>query len=166
MRACPSCGFPINRRDLPVVCPKCDEDLIRAKARKPLVIDLAHRGETVSQALAKLDKAVSECLWHGHPSLKVIHGHGSGGGGLTHQAAGAGGVAQARRTAGRGDGGGWRQPGGAFAEVQVSSGEFAFCGRVLTEPLSRTGGRGNGGIAHVAAVELPRLRGLWGEKTS
>ena len=60
------------------MCPKCDEDLIRAKARKPLVIDLAHRGETVSQALAKLDAAVSECLWHGHSSLKVIHGHGSG----------------------------------------------------------------------------------------
>jgi len=27
-----------------------------------------------------MDKAVSECVWHGHPSLKVIHGHGSGGG--------------------------------------------------------------------------------------
>jgi DNA-nicking Smr family endonuclease len=65
---------------MPTTCPKCDEDLIRAKARKPLVIDLAHRGETVSQALAKLDKAVSECVWHGHPSLKVIHGHGSLGG--------------------------------------------------------------------------------------
>ena len=75
---CPNCGFTIDRHNLPAVCPKCDEDLIRAKARKPLVIDLAHRGETVSQALAKLEKAVSECLWHGHPSLKVIHGHGSG----------------------------------------------------------------------------------------
>ena len=68
----------MDRRNLPAVCPKCDEDLIRAKARKPLVIDLAHRGETVSQALAKLDAAVSECVWHGHPWLKVIHGHGSG----------------------------------------------------------------------------------------
>jgi dsDNA-specific endonuclease/ATPase MutS2 len=80
MRSCPSCGFPIDRRNLPAVCPKCDEDLLRAKARKLLSVDLAHRGETVSQALAKLDKAVSECVWHGHPSLKVIHGHGSGGG--------------------------------------------------------------------------------------
>ena len=61
MRTYPSCGFPIDRGNLPAVCPKCDEDLIRAKVRKPLVIDLAHRGETVSQALAKLDKAVSEC---------------------------------------------------------------------------------------------------------
>ncbi len=76
MRACPSCGLPIDRRNQPAVCPKCDEDLIRAKARKPLVVDLAHRGETVSQALAKLDAAVSECVWHGHSSLKVIHGHG------------------------------------------------------------------------------------------
>jgi DNA-nicking Smr family endonuclease len=65
---------------MPAVCPKCDEDLIRAKARKPLIVDLAHGGETVSQALAKLEKAVSECVWHGHPSLKVIHGHGSCGG--------------------------------------------------------------------------------------
>lgn len=80
MRTCPSCGFPIDRSNMPKVCPKCDEDLIRAKARKPLVVDLAHGGESVSQALTKLDAAVSECLWHGHPSLKVIHGHGSGGG--------------------------------------------------------------------------------------
>ncbi len=45
----------VHRSNLPAVCPKCDEDLIRAKTRKPLVVDLAHRGETVSQALAKLD---------------------------------------------------------------------------------------------------------------
>jgi DNA-nicking Smr family endonuclease len=47
-------------------------------SRKPLVVDVAHHGETVPQALAKLDAAVSECLWRGHPSLKVIHGHGGG----------------------------------------------------------------------------------------
>jgi hypothetical protein len=75
---CPNCGYRIDRRNLPVVCPKCDEDMIRAKARRPLLVDLAHRGETVLQALTKLDAAVSECVWHGHPSLKVIHGHGSG----------------------------------------------------------------------------------------
>lgn len=80
MRSCPSCGFPLDRGNPPSACPKCDEDLIRAKARKPLVVDLAHQGETVSQALAKLDKAVSELVWKGHPSLKVIHGHGSSGG--------------------------------------------------------------------------------------
>jgi dsDNA-specific endonuclease/ATPase MutS2 len=80
MRHCPSCSFPIDRHNLPALCPKHDEEPVRAKARKPLVIDLAHRGETVAQALAKLDKAVSECVWHGHSSLKVIHGHGSGGG--------------------------------------------------------------------------------------
>ena len=80
MRHCPACGFPVDRRNLPASCPKCDEDLIRAKARKPLVVDVAHRGESVAQALAKVDAAVSESLWHGHPSLKVIHGHGSGGG--------------------------------------------------------------------------------------
>lgn len=57
--------------DLPATCPKCGKDLIRAKARKSLVIDLAHRGETVSQALAELDQAVSECVLHDHSSLPV-----------------------------------------------------------------------------------------------
>jgi len=80
MRTCPSCGFPVERRNMPTMCPKCAEDLIRATARKPLVVDPAHRGETVSQALSKLVAAVSECAWQCHPSLKVIHGHGSGGG--------------------------------------------------------------------------------------
>ena len=60
MRTCPSCGISLDPRNLPAVCPKCDEDLIRVKARKPLVIDLAHHGETVSQSLSKLEKAVSE----------------------------------------------------------------------------------------------------------
>jgi DNA-nicking Smr family endonuclease len=40
-------------------------------------VDLAHAGETVETALKKLEAAVSECLWHGHASLKVIHGYGS-----------------------------------------------------------------------------------------
>lgn len=79
MRQCPTCGFPLDRNASPSVCPKCDEDLIRAKARRPLVVDLAHRGETATDALAKLERALSECLWHGHPALKIIHGHGSSG---------------------------------------------------------------------------------------
>jgi hypothetical protein len=74
---CPNCGIPINGQNLPSTCPKCDEDLIRAKARKPLQVDLAHAGETVETALRKLEAAVSECLWHGHASLKIIHGYGS-----------------------------------------------------------------------------------------
>jgi len=77
---CPNCGFPVDGRNLPRTCPKCDEDLIRAKARRPLQVDLAHSGETVETALRKLEAAVSECLWHGHASLKVIHGYGSTGG--------------------------------------------------------------------------------------
>lgn len=77
---CPNCGFPVDGRNLPRTCPKCDEDLIRAKARRPLQVDLAHAGETVETALRKLEAAVSECLWHGHGSLKVIHGYGSTGG--------------------------------------------------------------------------------------
>jgi len=30
-------------------------------------------------------------------------------------------------------------------EICFSCKEFAFCGRLLKEPLGRTGGRGNGG---------------------
>jgi len=72
---CPHCGFPVS--DDASICPKCDLDLITERAKKPLVVDVAHHGETVSSALAKLDQAVSQCLWDGHPSLKVIHGHGA-----------------------------------------------------------------------------------------
>jgi hypothetical protein len=31
----------------------------------------------VETDLRKLEAAVSECLWHGNASLKVIHGYGS-----------------------------------------------------------------------------------------
>lgn len=77
---CPNCGFPISKKDRPATCPKCDEDLIRVKARKPLVVDFVHHGETVHHALNKLEKALSEALWDGHPSLKVIHGYGASSG--------------------------------------------------------------------------------------
>ena len=49
--------------------PKCDEDLIRAKTRRPLQLDLAHAGETVETALRKLEAAVSEC-----PRLEPLKG--------------------------------------------------------------------------------------------
>lgn len=42
-----------------------------------LVVDVAHRGETVTEALQKVSQALNKCLWHDHPALKVIHGHGS-----------------------------------------------------------------------------------------
>lgn len=42
-----------------------------------MFIDLAHHGETVSQALHKLERAMNDCLWQGHSTLVVIHGHGS-----------------------------------------------------------------------------------------
>jgi hypothetical protein len=43
---CPNCGFPVDGRNLPRTCPKCDEDLIRAKARRPLQVDLARKRST------------------------------------------------------------------------------------------------------------------------
>jgi hypothetical protein len=36
--------------------------------------------DTIHFSLTENWAAVSECLWHGHASLKVIHGYGSTGG--------------------------------------------------------------------------------------
>ncbi len=99
MTRCPACGFPLDRQKPAAICPKCDTDLartVRSKPtpinpakkharpgphkREPLVVDLAHGGETLPEAMDKLERAVSECLWRGYPVLKVIHGHGSRGG--------------------------------------------------------------------------------------
>ena len=33
---CPNCGFPLDQRNLPPACPKCEEELVRAMASKPL----------------------------------------------------------------------------------------------------------------------------------
>lgn len=77
MKECPTCGFPLDRHERAVTCPKCDEDLGKVRAESLMTVDVAHRGETRSDALRKLEKAISDCLWNGHSGLKVIHGHGS-----------------------------------------------------------------------------------------
>lgn len=76
---CPSCGFPLKQKDSPRYCPKCDLDLVKEKAKRSMVVDVAHGGESVAEACRKLELAVNECLWDGHPKLKVIHGYGSQG---------------------------------------------------------------------------------------
>ena len=81
MPHCPDCGFPYTRENMPEICLKCDFDLFGHRAEQPLVIDLAHHNETVSQALHKLERAMNDCLWHEHSTLIVIHGRGSSTGG-------------------------------------------------------------------------------------
>lgn len=38
------------------------------------------RSSILPARIRKSKALLSECVWHDHPSLKVIHGHGSGGG--------------------------------------------------------------------------------------
>lgn len=60
-------------------CLKCDFDFNAAITQKPLVIDLVHQGESIQQALSKLEQAINACFWNHQPALKVIHGYGSSG---------------------------------------------------------------------------------------
>lgn len=78
MLSCPACGFT---PDTPGVrtCPKCETPLrIRKATTDDLIeIDVAHAGETVDEALDKLDRAVRFAARTGCRGLKVIHGRGS-----------------------------------------------------------------------------------------
>jgi len=61
------------------VCPKCGgKGAVRQDGRKWLDVDVAHAGETVEKALAKLNQAASEALTGGYLGLRVVHGYGSG----------------------------------------------------------------------------------------
>ena len=77
MPHCPDCGFPYPKEDMPEICLKCDFDLFRNRSKKPMVTDLAHIREPVSQALHKLEKAMNDCLWNEHSVLIIIHGQGT-----------------------------------------------------------------------------------------
>lgn len=50
---------------------------MRHDGKKFLEIDVAHAGETVERALAKLNQAVNEALYRGYQGLRVVHGYGS-----------------------------------------------------------------------------------------
>jgi dsDNA-specific endonuclease/ATPase MutS2 len=59
-------------------CPKCgNREAVRADGKRVLEVDVAHGGETVERALAKLEQAVDETLKAGYARLRVIHGYGS-----------------------------------------------------------------------------------------
>jgi dsDNA-specific endonuclease/ATPase MutS2 len=74
---CGQCGIPLDT--LAKECPKCGEKrAVRQDGKKYLEVDVAHTGETVERALAKLNQAASEALAGAYQGLKVVHGYGSG----------------------------------------------------------------------------------------
>ena len=74
---CGQCGIPLDT--LAKECPKCGEkSAVRQDGKKYLEVDVAHAGETVEKALAKLNQAASEALAAAYMGLRVVHGYGSG----------------------------------------------------------------------------------------
>lgn len=73
---CGQCGNPVG--SVAEVCPKCGgKGAVRQDGRKWLDVDVAHSGETVERALAKLSQAASEALAGAYQGLRVVHGYGS-----------------------------------------------------------------------------------------
>lgn len=74
---CGQCGNPVG--SVAEVCPKCGgKGAVRQDRKKYLEVDVAHSGETVEKALAKLNQAASEALAGAYQGLRVVHGYGSG----------------------------------------------------------------------------------------
>ena len=73
---CGQCGIPLDT--LAIECPKCGEKrAVRQDGKKVLEVDVAHAGETVERAIAKLNQAASEALAGAYQGLRVVHGYGS-----------------------------------------------------------------------------------------
>lgn len=75
---CDECGFPVDL-DRTAVCPKCGRHVEARFANGIAEVDIAHDGERVDEALAKLERALDRALVGGARGLRVIHGHGSSG---------------------------------------------------------------------------------------
>src|SRR5690554_3654867 len=81
-RQCLHCGMRVTvayadyEESLALVCPKCDGRLFRQSDGSVLTRDIAHGGETVVEALAKLDDSLEQA-WRGYcRALRVIVGGG------------------------------------------------------------------------------------------
>ena len=75
--SCGVCGNPIE--NITEACLKCGEKrAVRQDGKKFLEVDVAHAGETVERAIAKLNQAASEALAGAYKGLRVVHGYGSG----------------------------------------------------------------------------------------
>ena len=73
---CGQCGIPLET--VMQECPKCGgRSASRQDGKRFLDVDVAHAGETVEGALAKLNQAASEALARAYQGLRVVHGYGS-----------------------------------------------------------------------------------------
>jgi len=73
---CGQCGIPLET--VTQECPKCGErSASRQDGKRFLDVDVAHAGETVERAIAKLNQAASEALAGAYQGLRVVHGYGS-----------------------------------------------------------------------------------------
>lgn len=73
---CGQCGIPLET--VAQECPKCGgRSASRQDGQIYLEVDLAHAGETVERAIAKLNQAASEALAGAYQGLRVVHGSGS-----------------------------------------------------------------------------------------
>ena len=74
---CWQCGIPLET--VMQECPKCGgRSAARQDGKKFLDVDVAHAGETVEKALAKVNQAASETMAGAYRGLRVVHGYGSG----------------------------------------------------------------------------------------
>jgi dsDNA-specific endonuclease/ATPase MutS2 len=74
---CGQCGIPLET--VLQECPKCGgRSASRQDGKRFLDVDVAHAGETVELAMAKLNQAASEALAGAYMGLRVVHGYGSG----------------------------------------------------------------------------------------
>lgn len=74
MRECRECSFQVPEGESH--CPKCDADLLAQSDGTIYTIDVAHRRETVEQAIRKLESAVKAHRGRWTHSLRVIVGRG------------------------------------------------------------------------------------------
>lgn len=73
---CWQCGIPLET--VMQECPKCGgRSAARQDGKRFLDVDVAHAGETVERAIAKLNQAASEALAGAYQGLRVVHGYGS-----------------------------------------------------------------------------------------
>ena len=73
---CGQCGIPLET--VMQECPKCGgRSASRQDGKRFLDVDVAHAGETVERAIAKLNRAASEALAGAYQGLRVVHGYGS-----------------------------------------------------------------------------------------
>jgi len=73
VRECLDCGMVVGDGS---ICPKCDADLDRQHDGSTRVVDIAHHGETVDEAMAKLRREIHEAHLRPAQFLRLVIGTG------------------------------------------------------------------------------------------